>query len=184
MTNVIVAFSKIEDARNIKNILIKHGIDVAAVATSGSQAISCAGELGAGILVCGSRFADMMYWEICECLPDGFFMLLLSSPNRVNGSQTPVDFICLSLPLRVHELMETLDMVMQTQARRRRKQKSLPRQRSFQEEEVIQKAKELLLDRNHMTETEAHRYIQKCSMDNGTNMVETAQMIMSLIHAG
>ena len=32
-----------------------------------------------------------------------------------------------------------------------------------------------------MTESEAHRYIQKCSMDSGTNMVETAQMIMSLI---
>ena len=32
-----------------------------------------------------------------------------------------------------------------------------------------------------MTETEAHRYIQKCSMDSGTNMVETAQMVMRLL---
>ena len=36
------------------------------------------------------------------------------------------------------------------------------------------------MDRNGMTEAEAHRYIQKCSMDNGTNMVETAQMVISL----
>lgn len=35
--------------------------------------------------------------------------------------------------------------------------------------------------RNHMTESEAHRYLQKCSMDSGTSMVETAQMVISLI---
>ncbi len=32
-----------------------------------------------------------------------------------------------------------------------------------------------------MTESEAHRYIQKCSMDSGTNLVETAQMILALM---
>ena len=42
-------------------------------------------------------------------------------------------------------------------------------------------AKAVLMQRNHLTEEEAHRYIQKCSMDNGTNMVETAQMILMLI---
>ena len=33
-----------------------------------------------------------------------------------------------------------------------------------------------------MSETEAHRYLQKCSMDNGTNLIETAQMVISLIN--
>ncbi len=28
-----------------------------------------------------------------------------------------------------------------------------------------------------MTEEEAYRHIQKCSMDSGTNMVETAQYV-------
>jgi response regulator NasT len=37
------------------------------------------------------------------------------------------------------------------------------------------------MERNSMTEEEAHRYIQKRSMDNGTGMVETAQMILSLM---
>ena len=47
---------------------------------------------------------------------------------------------------------------------------------------LIAKAKALLMERNNMTEAEAHRYIQKCSMDSGTNLVETAQMVISLIH--
>ena len=51
-----------------------------------------------------------------------------------------------------------------------------------EEKELILKAKALLMERNTMTEPEAYRYIQKCSMDNGTSLTETAQMIISLIH--
>ena len=38
------------------------------------------------------------------------------------------------------------------------------------------------MERNHMTEEQAFRYIQKCSMDSGINMVETAQMILMMIY--
>ena len=65
--------------------------------------------------------------------------------------------------------------------RRYKKDKKSPKKRSEQEENYIRNAKYLLMDRNHLTEEAAYRYIQKCSMDNGTNMVETAQMILRLI---
>ena len=47
--------------------------------------------------------------------------------------------------------------------------------------EFVDEAKKLLIERNHMTEEEAHRYIQKCSMDSGTNMAEMAQMVLSMM---
>ena len=34
------------------------------------------------------------------------------------------------------------------------------------------------MERNRLTEEEAHRYIQKCSMDSGNHMAETAEMIL------
>ena len=43
-------------------------------------------------------------------------------------------------------------------------------------------AKELLMERNHITESEAHRYIQKCSMDTGNSLVETARMILTIMN--
>lgn len=181
MTNVIVAFSKPEDAKNIRNILVKNGFSVAAVCTSGAQALSGADELGSGIVVCGCRFADMVYRELHDCLPDGVQMLLVASPSQWSG-RAPEDVVCLGLPLKVHDLISTLEMMMEAQARRRRKLRSQPKKRSKEEEDMIKEAKELLMERNHMTEGEAHRYIQKCSMDSGTNMVETAQMIVSLIN--
>lgn len=181
MTNVIVAFSKAEDAKNIKNILMKNGFSVSAVCTSGSQAVNSADELGSGIVVCGCRFADMVYQEIYECLPPGMQMLLVASPSQWTG-RAPEDVVCLGLPLKVQDLVSTLEMMMETLARRRKKIKNQPKERSKEEVDLIKQAKELLMERNHMSESDAHRYIQKCSMDSGTNMVETAQMIMSLIN--
>jgi hypothetical protein len=181
LTNVIVAFSKAEDAKNIKNILMKNGFTVSAVCTSGSQTVNSADELGSGVVVCGCRFADMVYQEIYECLPSGMQMLLVASPSQWSG-RVPDDMVCLGLPLKVQDLVSTLGMMLETLARRRKKLKNQPKERSQEEAEMIQQAKELLMERNHMSETEAHRYIQKCSMDSGTNMVETAQMIMSLIN--
>mgnify|MGYP000556223929 CR=1 FL=1 len=37
------------------------------------------------------------------------------------------------------------------------------------------------MERNYLTEEEAHKYLQKCSMDSGTNLVETAQMVLTLL---
>ena len=53
--------------------------------------------------------------------------------------------------------------------------------RDSSEKTEIKDAKELLMARNHMTEEEAHRYLQKTSMDSGTNLVETAQMVLSMM---
>lgn len=63
---------------------------------------------------------------------------------------------------------------------RRIKKKKAPPKRSPEEQKIIDEAKGLLIERNGMTEQEAFRYIQKCSMDTGRNMVESAQMILML----
>ena len=72
-------------------------------------------------------------------------------------------------------------MMLQSAARRRKKERAKPKVRSAEEQHIIDRAKSLLIERNHMTESEAHRYMQKCSMDSGTNLVETAQMVLTLL---
>ena len=68
----------------------------------------------------------------------------------------------------------------QNQTRRRKKLRSKPRVRNEEDATIILKAKALLMERNNMTEEEAHRYLQKHSMDNSTNLVETAQMVLAI----
>ena len=55
MANIIVAFSKPEDGKSIKGILVRSGYEVAAVCMSGSQVLSAAEDLSGGIVVCGYR---------------------------------------------------------------------------------------------------------------------------------
>ena len=129
MTNIIVAFSKPEDGKNIKSILVRNGFQVVAVCTSGGQALSAADCLNGGIVVSGYRFEDMMYDELRQCLPGDFDMLLISSPARWGG-QCPDRVICLPMPLKVHDLLNTLEMMVQAQERIRRRRRSRPKERS------------------------------------------------------
>ena len=96
--------------------------------------------------------------------------------EEVSGS----GIIKLAVPLKVHELVSTVDMLSQGIVRRRKRRREKPVIRSEKEAAVIETAKQLLITRNNMTEEEAHRYLQKRSMDNGTDMVETAQMVLAL----
>ncbi len=179
MTDIIVAFPKIEDAKNMQKLLLHNGYEVSCVCDSGAQIVSAVNDLDGGVVICGYRFRDMYFSEVHDYLPKGFQMLLLASPARLQECDIR-DIISLPLPVRGHDLLETLEMMMAQFVRQRGRQKRKPKARSEADRHTIQRAKELLMERNHMTEEEAHRYIQKISMDSATNMVETAGMILDL----
>lgn len=180
ISNIIVAFSKLEDAKNIKNILVRSGFSVTAVCTSGAQAIASLEELSGGIVVSGFRFADMMYRELCDCMPEGFDMLLLASPLRLGGEE-PEGIVSLPLPLKVHALVDALSAMENAQERKRKLRRQTPVRRSAGQNELIVKAKMLLMEHRDMTEQEAYRYIQKYSMDTSSSMTSTAQMVVNLL---
>lgn len=183
MSNIVIAFPKKEVAQNIRKILSQSGYSVQAVCSTGAQALASVNNLENGILICGSRFIDMMYMEIHDYLPPEFQMLLIASPTSIQEREVE-NLVCLELPMKVHELLQTLEM-MEGQIRRRRKRlRNIPRQRSEEDRQMIKQAKALLMDRNKFSEEEAHRYIQKRSMENGTGLVEVAQMILSLMQDG
>lgn len=178
MINIIVAFPKMENAKNIKSILVKNGFRVNAVCTSGAQVLQHADMLDEGIIVCAGRLQDMMYIQLREYLSPHFQMLVVASAGLWEAEKSE-NVVSLTMPLKVHELVGTLEMMANSLMRRRRK-KGRPAGRSEEEKQMIQKAKEVLMARNNMTEEEAHRYMQKSSMDSATNLAETAQMILSI----
>lgn len=180
MTSVIVVLPKMDDANNIKHLLIRCGIPVSGVCAAGAQAISMADGLNDGIIICGYKMADMIYTQLREDMPDNFEMLLIASQQIIGGGIVENGIMCLTMPLKAHDLINTVNMMIQNIERRRRKLRSRPRERRPEETAIIKEAKEVLMNRNHMSEEEAHKYIQKCSMDSGTNMVETAQMVLTM----
>ena len=178
MANIIVVFPKIENAKSIRNVLVRNGFSVTAVCTTGAQALSQLEDYNEAIVISGYRLVDMVCLELKDCLNEGSQMLVIASPNFL-GEVDRDDIVCLSMPFKVNELVSTVGMMCQSLERVRRRRRQKPRERNAEDQEAIRRAKELLMDRNRMSEEEAHRYLQKCSMDSGNNMAETAKMVLA-----
>lgn len=176
MTSIIVAFSKIEDARSIKSVLVRHGFNVASTCQSGAFALNAAENMDGGIVICGYRLSDMLYTELKENLPDEFQMLLVTSPMNWHEREES-DIVFEAAPLNVKTLVDTLNMMINT-GYEKRKKKNTSATRTQNEKDLISRAKILLMERNKMSENEAHRYLQKRSMESGNSLTETAEMVL------
>lgn len=181
MSSMIVAFPKKEIATNIRNILVRNGNKVLGICTTGAQVLHYADTLDDGIIVCGYRLPDMLYTDIRSCLPETFEVLLIASPGKwSDGIQDGV--VWLSMPIKVYDLVSTVEMLSQVIHKKRKKRREAAKNRNPEQKAIIERAKLILMDRNGLTEDAAHRYLQKNSMDSGTSMLEMAQMV--LISAG
>ena len=180
MGNIIVAFPRQEDAKCIKNLLVRHGFSVNYICTSGSQVLECLDGMNDGIIISGYKFPDMVYHHLRAEMPREFEMLLVASPKLLSGREED-GVLTVSMPLKVQELLRSVSFIEEKLARSKRKRRQIPRKRDQEGREWIEKAKQILMETNHMTEEEAHRYVQKSSMDSGNSMVETAQMLIRIM---
>ncbi len=177
--NIIVAFPRPDDANNIRNILVKNGFPVSSVTTSGRGALAAADGLDGGIIITSYKHKDMPYFEIYECMPQGFELLLIASKPKLDECDVP-DIVKLPMPFVVGDLTDTVEMMCMSMTGRRRSNNRRPAKRTAKEQGILDAAKRILMERNNLTEDEAHKYIQKCSMDSGTGLIESAGMVLSM----
>ena len=170
---IVVVLPKLENAKKVKKILLEHGFQTVFACSSASSALQMVGEYSYGLVISGYRMPDMYYLDLVDCLPRDFESILLGSEETV--AQAGAGILSLTMPIKAY------DLVLRQLERRIKKKTRTPKKRSEKEQNYIRNAKFLLMERNYLTEEEAHKYLQKCSMDNGTNMVETAQMILTLL---
>lgn len=179
MGSILVVFPTRETARKIRQILAKGGYETAYACITGAQALQYADSMGAGLVVCGYKMPDMMYTELRECLPAAFDMLVAGIPESAERREEE-QIVYLPFPVKGYELINTVGMILEQRYRRRKQKKESGRLNS-EESRIIRKAKALLMERNGMTEAQAHKYLQKCSMDSGTRMTETAEMVLTVM---
>ena len=85
-----------------------------------------------GIFNRGYRFADMICMELRTNLPEGFDMLVMAS-KRVLAEVSGTGIIGLAMPLKVHELVNTVGMMSQNVLRRKKKRREKPSVRNQEE---------------------------------------------------
>lgn len=170
LVNVIVLFPKQEVARSIRNLLVRSGFEVTAVCATGAQVVQRMEGVEEGLVVCGYKCSDMIYSELREYLSEEVKMLLIASRQYLDDCVYP-NVIGLSMPLKGYELVEKTREIVTEISEKQRRRKQRPKQRTREE------VKELLMQNNQITESEAHAYIQQRSMNSGVGLIEMAKMI-------
>lgn len=107
--------------KKIRAVLARHGFTVASVCTTASNALSSASELGSGVLICSHRLPDMNYLDLSECMPRDFEMLLLASARVI--CEVPTSILSVQMPVKASDLVNTVNMILTQQERRKRKEK-------------------------------------------------------------
>lgn len=179
MSRIIIVFSKVETGKRIQEVLMRYGFEDTAVCSTGAKALQEVNSTGAWLVICGFRMTDMHFTELKRYLPPYADLLLVASGQAIES--VPTGTMAVETPVRASQLVSTIRMMEAGKHRCRKKTKTAPKPRSPRDMKIIENAKHLLMERNHLSEDEAHRYLQKQSMDTGRTFVETAEMIQLLL---
>ena len=162
MTRIVIAIANETLRESIAGMLQRNGIEIRNVCQSGREAIRAIKRMGGGVVILSARLTDMTADEFVDLLYDDAQYLLLARPTEMEN--------CVSDRF-VRILMQLDERIVAA---------SVPK-RTEEEKQVITTAKELLMEKNSMTEDQAYRFIQKRSMETSTPMPDVAQMILTAL---
>ena len=173
---VIVAFENDSNSARIREILESEGEFSCLVCRGGAEVRRTVHKQQRCIVVCGFKLADETCEELYHDLRSDCFMLMVAPQARLELSETEGIFK-LQSPIRRGELLASVRMLVQFQ--RYIPREKGPAQRGEEEQTLIAQAKAVLMDRHGMTEEQAHRFLQKQSMDNGAKLADTARLVLA-----
>ena len=174
MENIVVAFSGEESRRRIARLLEGGGVRPLALCRSGAEVLRSLRQTEGGVAVCGFRLGDMTAGELGRALLDDAALLVVASPANLDLCQGE-NLLKVPTPVSRRDFFAALDLAGQYCRRHPPRPQD---QRRREERKSIREAKALLMDIHRMTEAEAHRLLQKRSMDAGLKMAETAQLVI------
>ena len=166
--DVFIAFSNKKTALAIAKIIISGGYNAAAAVLNAGDLLNKLNFYDGGIIVCGCRFGDGNINTLADEIPESFRIIAIGSPEQLQYCDEG-RMLTLSVPLNSSALLAYLDML-RTEPRRTN--------RTPEEDALINKAKRLLINKYGMTEPQAHKFLEKKSMDLGRSIIEVAKKIL------
>ena len=171
---IVVAFDNDNNRKRVSEMLESSGVAVKVSCRSGSEAIRAIRKTGGGIVVCGYKLSEMTATDLAYDLIGLATILVIAPPPQLELCQSD-NIFKLPTPFTKGDLFSSVRMLQQMQEKH---YKAAPR-RSEKDVADIKRAKELLMSKNGLTEEEAHRFIQRRSMDSGQKAADTARMIIN-----
>lgn len=165
MKDIIVAYPSKKTALHLGRLLTEGGVHVSHVCALGASVLQIASNMHAGVVVCAASLSDMRAEELAEDLPFGFDVLAIGM-----GTDGMSNLIFMHPPLDYSDFINTVLVLSMGSG-------PSP-QRGAGAQDAIKKAKEILSCTRGFTEAEAHRYLQRVSMDSGKKIEAVAREII------
>lgn len=188
MRSIILAVSNPDFATRISQILIRAGLPIRSVSYGGAVILRQATLLeDGGVIIFHPDLPDMSITELHSLLPESFDFLVLGNSRRETDIGRLEGVTVLDLPVPGTILAEAAANLLEhrTTAIGSRKnankaaiEKKAVARRPLSEESILIEAKKRLMSEHHLTEDQAHRYLQQQSMKSGTRIIEIAQKII------
>ncbi len=176
MIRTVVAFEKDESRDRIADMLERAGVPVRFRCRSGAEVLRAVKTMGSGAVICGHKLTDMSAQRLAHELNGQAKLLVLAKQNQLDMIDDP-DVFKLQIPISSGELRGSVSILIQLDEISARSH--IP-QRTEEEKHVIEKAKELLMESRGFSEEQAHRYLQKRSMETGMKLADTARQILDI----
>ena len=171
---VIVAFENGKSRERIREILESSGTADCILCSSAAEVKRTVSQQRVAAVVCGFKLPDQTAQDLFQDLPASCAMLMVAVQGLLDLDQNE-DIFRLAAPVSRGDLIASVRMLIQFGHRLER---FVRPQRTEEERETIQAAKELLMDRHGMTEEQAHRFLQKRSMESGAKLAQTAKLVL------
>lgn len=174
MESLIVAFEGEKTALRIRDIIESGGVAECLICHSGAEVKRIVYQQGVTVVVSGYKLRDETAENLYTDLPSYCSMLVLA-PQSYLELMGKSDIFRLTAPASREDLLASVQMLLQMGHRMAR---YIRPRRSQEERDLVEQAKAVLMDRHGMSEEEAHRFLQKTSMDSGVKLNQTAQLVL------
>lgn len=171
---IIVAFENPKSGERVREVIESSGVADCILCHSAAEVKRAVGKGRAATVVCGFKLPDQSAEALFLDLPPSCAMLMIAVQSLLDLCQNE-DIFQLASPAGRGDLIASVRMLIQIGHRLER---FIRPQRSEEERELIVRAKAILMDRHGMTEAQAHRFLQKKSMDSGAKLVQTAKLVV------
>ncbi|MCM1363955.1 MAG: ANTAR domain-containing protein [Faecalibacterium sp.] len=177
MRYVIVAAASQKLSGTIEKILSQGHIAVEQFCKSGSEVMAIQSDIDNAVLICGP-LKDIPSIYLAKEIPDSWDMILLLSSNQpfpyYVSNITPIN-----LPVNRLEFVETVRSVAEETSQVFAAKTTAKKVRSAEDTEIIESAKRKIMSSRGLSESDAHKLLQRYSMNLGISLVESAGRFVS-----
>ena len=188
MRRIMLVFASQKTALRIRSALTQAGLPVHQIFSAGMPLLQQAvlSEEG-GVVILQPSLPDISVPDLLMRLPDTFDLLVLQdNVQRADYGRLPGLFF-LNAPFTGSVLAEGASNLLHNRSlsgfsgpygANGDRAVMAAHQRSPAEKQLLDKAKRRLIDDHQMTESQAHRYLQRRSMETGVNLIGIARRVL------